>query len=101
MQLNTYISTKDYETLYKAKPAQYKSVASFMADIIRQRAAEEEKRLAYFPAQNQIVTIQEGNKPPVVVRDTQAIPNVSGGGNENLKLYTPSGTPIIPQYERQ
>ena len=84
MQINTYISEKDFNILVKAKPKTYKSVPSFMADIIRQRAAEEEKRQAMFdatwlPKAKTTSTIVLGEAP----------------------TYGTSGEPIIPQYERQ
>jgi len=74
MQINTYISEKDFETLCKAKPGKYKSVPSFMADIIRQRAQEEERRAAQF--------------------DATGLPFTH-------KRMTTEDVPIIPQYERQ
>lgn len=37
MQVSTYISAKDYETLGNNKPAE-KTVPQFMADILREKA---------------------------------------------------------------
>ena len=74
MQINTYISTKDFETLSKAKPKQFKTVGLFMADVIHERAVEEERRQAYFTA---------------------------SGLPAARKTFNAQGEPIIPQYERQ
>lgn len=38
MQVNTYVSTNDYETLSKNKPAEFDTVPKYMADIIRKKA---------------------------------------------------------------
>ena len=38
MQVNTYISAGDYETLAKHKPAEFETVAKYMADILRKKA---------------------------------------------------------------
>ena len=38
MQVTIYISAGDYETLAKQKPAEFKTVAQFMADILRKKA---------------------------------------------------------------
>jgi len=39
MQVSTYITSGDYDTLGKHKPSE-QSVPQFMADILRQKAAE-------------------------------------------------------------
>jgi len=38
MQLQVYISSRDYETLAKNKPSEFATVPSFIADIIRKHA---------------------------------------------------------------
>lgn len=38
MQVNTYISAKDYELLAKNKPAEFETVPQFMAEILRNKA---------------------------------------------------------------
>ena len=38
MQVSTYISAGDYETLANNKPAEFETVPQFMADILRKKA---------------------------------------------------------------
>lgn len=38
MQVNTYISAKDYETLAKNKPAEFETVPQYMAEILWNKA---------------------------------------------------------------
>lgn len=38
MQVNTYISAGDYQTLADNKPAEFDTVPQYMADILRKKA---------------------------------------------------------------